>query len=76
MAASVRGSRRRALALLRAEQTPGAVEPPEPTELSSEERDRLRDEFLASPEGREFAPGGDEAWGVACDRLLRRLRWP
>ena len=52
----------RALALLRADQTPGAVEPPEPTELSSEERDRLRDEFLSSPEGREFAPDGDEAW--------------
>ena len=41
---------------------PGAVEPPEPTELSVEERDRLRDEFLSSPEGREFAPDGDEAW--------------
>ncbi len=52
----------RALALLRADQTPGAVEPPEPPELSSEERDRIRDEFLASPEGREFAPDGDEAW--------------
>jgi len=52
----------RALALLRADQTPGAVEPPEPAELSSGERDRLRDEFLASPEGREFAPDGDEAW--------------
>jgi hypothetical protein len=52
----------RALTLLRADQTPGAVEPPEPAELSSEERDRLRDEFLASPEGREFAPDGDEAW--------------
>ena len=52
----------RALALLRADQTPGVVEPPEPAELSSEERDRLRDEFLASPEGREFAPDGDEAW--------------
>lgn len=52
----------RALALLRADQTPDAVEPPEPTELSSEERDRLRDEYLSSPEGREFAPDGDEAW--------------
>jgi hypothetical protein len=52
----------RALALLRVDQTPHAVEPPEPTELSSEERDRLRDEFLSSPEGREFAPDGDEAW--------------
>lgn len=52
----------RALALLRADQTPGAVEPPEPTELSVEERDRLRDEFLASPEGRAFAADGDEAW--------------
>jgi hypothetical protein len=52
----------RALALLRADLTPGAVQPPDPTELSAEERDRLRDEFLASPEGREFTPDGDEAW--------------
>jgi hypothetical protein len=52
----------RALALLRADQTPGVVEPPEPTGLSVEERDRLRDEFLASPEGSGFAPDGDEAW--------------
>jgi hypothetical protein len=52
----------RALALLRADQTPGTVEPPQPTELSNEDRDRLRDEFLSSPEGREFAPDGDEAW--------------
>jgi Plasmid pRiA4b ORF-3-like protein len=52
----------RALALLRADQTLGAVVPPEPAELSSGERDRLRHEFLASPEGREFAPDGEEAW--------------
>jgi hypothetical protein len=52
----------RALALLRADQTPGVVEPREPAELSSEDRDRLRQEFLSSPEGREFAPDGDEAW--------------
>jgi hypothetical protein len=52
----------RALALLRADLTPAAVEPPDPTELSAEERDRLRDEFLASPEGREFTPDSDEAW--------------
>lgn len=52
----------RALALLRVEQTPGVVEPPEPTELSGEERDRLREEFLSSPEGREFASDGEEAW--------------
>jgi hypothetical protein len=52
----------RALALLRAEHASGVVEPPEPTELSSEERDRLRDEFFASPEAREFSPDGDEAW--------------
>jgi hypothetical protein len=49
----------RALALLRADQTPGTVEP---SELSVEDGDRLRDEFLAAPEGREFAPDGDEAW--------------
>lgn len=52
----------RALALLRADQTPAAVDPPDRTELAAEERDRLRDEFLASPEGREFAPDSDEAW--------------
>jgi hypothetical protein len=52
----------RALALLRSDRTPGAVDRPEPTELSAEERDRLRDEFLASPEARKFAPDGDEAW--------------
>lgn len=52
----------RALALQRADLTPGAVEPPEPTELPVEERDRLRDEFLASPEGCESAPVGDEVW--------------
>ncbi|HUO74578.1 MAG TPA: plasmid pRiA4b ORF-3 family protein [Solirubrobacteraceae bacterium] len=52
----------RALALLRVDQTLGVVEPPELAELSSEERDRLRDEFLSSPEGRGFAPDGDEAW--------------
>ncbi len=55
----------RALALLRADQTPGVVEPPEPAELSVEERDRLRDEFLASREGSEFASDGDEAWVVS-----------
>lgn len=52
----------RALALLRAAQTPDAVEPPERVELSPQQRDSLRDEFLSSPEGREFAPDGDEAW--------------
>ena len=55
----------RALALLRVDQTPGVVEPPVPSELSVAERDRLRDEFLASPEGREFAPDGDAAWVVS-----------
>ena len=52
----------RALALLRADQAAGVVEPAETGELSVEERDTLRDEFLASPEGRAFAPDGDEAW--------------
>ncbi len=55
----------RALALLRSDQTPGAVEPPQPTELSVQERDTLRDEFLASPEGSEFARDRDEAWVVS-----------
>jgi hypothetical protein len=52
----------RALALLRADQTPGAVQPPEPSELPAAERNRLRDEFLTSFEGRGFAPEGEEAW--------------
>ncbi len=55
----------RALALLRADQTPGEVDPPEPTEFSGEERDRLRDQFLSSPEGREFARDGQEAWAAS-----------
>ncbi|MHB8659675.1 MAG: hypothetical protein ACYC91_17355 [Solirubrobacteraceae bacterium] len=67
----------RALALLRADQTPGAVEPPNPPELSVEEHDRLRDEFLASPEGCEFAPDGNEAWvaSLAIDFCVGQLRY-
>jgi len=50
------------------------VEPPEAAELSSGERDRLRDEFLASPEGQEVAPDGDEAWvaSLAIDFCVPR----
>lgn len=52
----------RAVALLRADQTPGAVRPEERPEMPEAERDALRDEFLASAEGDGFAPDGDEAW--------------
>jgi hypothetical protein len=52
----------RALALLRADQTPGVVTPEDRPELPQAQREGLRDEFLASAEGAGFAPDGDEAW--------------
>ncbi len=52
----------RALALLRADQTPASVVPDQRPQMAQAERDALRDEFLASPEGAGFAPDGDEAW--------------
>lgn len=73
----------RALALCRADGTPGPlVDPPAKPEIAQEERDRLRDEFLAAPEGRAFAPDGDEAYAasLAIDFCAdhvdgRPLRW-
>jgi hypothetical protein len=55
----------RALAVLRCDQTPGIVPAEDPTEMPEAERDALRAEFLASPEGAGFAADGDEAWAAA-----------
>lgn len=72
----------RALAMLRADEAPGGARPTEREEMPAEDRDALRDEFLASPEGREFAPDGDEAFvaSLAIDFCAdyvdgRPLRW-
>ncbi len=55
-------ARLRALAMLRVGEASNVKPVPERAELPYEERDRLRDEFLAAPEGRDFAPDGDEAY--------------
>jgi hypothetical protein len=72
----------RALAMLRADEAPGGAMAAERDEMPSEDRDALRDEFLASPEGRSFAPDGDEAFVVSlaidfCADYVdgRPLRW-
>ena len=71
-----------ALALLRADETPGGAMAAQREEMLAEDRDALRDEFLASPEGRAFAPDGDEAFVVSlaidfCADYVdgRPLRW-
>ena len=75
-------ARLRALALVRADEAPKYVPVPERDEMPHEERDRLRDEFLASPEGSDFAPDSDEAWAASlaidfCADYVdgRPLRW-
>ena len=76
-------ARLRALALIRADGAPNYVPVPEErNEMPHEERDRLRDEFLASLEGKEFAPDSNEAWAVSlaidfCPDYVdgRPLRW-
>jgi len=75
-------ARLRALAMLRADEAPGGARTAEREELPAKERDALRDEFLASPEGRTFAPDGDEAFaaslaiGFCADYVDGRpLRW-
>jgi hypothetical protein len=72
----------RALAMLRADEAPGGAVATQREELPAEERDALRDAFLASPEGRPFAPDGDEAFVVSlaidfCADYVdgRPLRW-
>lgn len=72
----------RALAVQRSDETPGYVAAGEHEEVPREERDRLRDEFLGSPEGRGFAPDGEETYVVSlaidfCADYVdgRPLRW-
>ena len=75
-------ARLRALAMLRAGEVSHFVPVPERDEMPHDERDRLRDEFLSSPEGKDFASDGDEAWAVSlaidfCADYVdgRPLRW-
>ncbi len=72
----------RALALMRADETPQLVVANDRPEMSRADRDRLRDEFLGSPEGQAFAPDSDEAYAVSlaidfCADYVdgRPLRW-
>jgi hypothetical protein len=73
----------RALAMLRADEVPGVPTPrPGRGEMPVAERDALRDEFLSSPEGAEFAADGDEAFTASlvidfCADYVdgRPLRW-
>lgn len=72
----------RALAMLRADEAPGGAALKEREEMPAAERDALRDEFLASPEGCGFAADGDEAFAIslAIDFCVdyvdgRPLRW-
>ena len=72
----------RALAIQRADETPGYVVAGEHEEVSPEERDRLRDEFLGSPEGSGFALDGAQTYAVSlaidfCADYVdgRPLRW-
>lgn len=76
-------ARLRALALIRADEAPNYVPVSEQRdEMPHDERDRIRDEFLASPEGRQFQPDSNEAWAVSlaidfCADYVdgRPLRW-
>jgi hypothetical protein len=75
-------ARLRALAMLRVDEVSHFEPARERDEMPSEERDALRDEFLASPEGKEFAPDSDEAYtaSLAIDFCAdyvdgRPLRW-
>ncbi len=72
----------RALARLRADELPFGTVDVEPPEVDVDERDRLLAEFLGSPEGGGFEPGGDEALAVSmaidfCADYVdgRPLRW-
>jgi hypothetical protein len=75
-------ARLRALAMLRVDEVSHVVAVPERDEMPHEERDRLRDEFLSSPEGKDFASDSDEAWAASlaidfCADYVdgRPLRW-
>jgi hypothetical protein len=72
----------RAMALLRVDEAPTYVPVPDVSEMAHQERDRLLDEFLTSPEGEEFAPDRDEAYAASlainfCADYVdgRPLRW-
>ena len=72
----------RALAMLRVDEVSHVLAVPERDEMPREERDRLRDEFLSSPEGKDFASNSDEAWAASpaidfCADYVdgRPLRW-
>jgi hypothetical protein len=72
----------RAFAMLRVDEAPGGAMASQREEMPAEDRDALRDEFLASPEGRAFASDGDEAFVVSlaidfCADYVdgRPLRW-
>jgi hypothetical protein len=75
-------ARLRALAMLRVDEVSNVKPVPERDEYPYDERDRLRDEFLAAPEGKDFAPDGDEAYTASlainfCADYVdgRPLRW-
>ncbi|HYU60170.1 MAG TPA: hypothetical protein VEK39_05370 [Solirubrobacterales bacterium] len=75
-------ARLRALALLRAADLPDGDVDVDIPEISAEERDRLFESFLASPEAGGMEPGADEADVVSlaidfcCDYVDgRALRW-
>ena len=72
----------RALAVMRADEAPAYVAISGRPEIPSKKRDRLRDQFLCSPEGKGFAPDGEEAYAVSlaidfCADYVdgRPLRW-
>jgi hypothetical protein len=72
----------RAIALLRAYEAPANGQPKPHEEIAQAQRDALYEEFLSSPEGREFKPDGDPAYAVSlaidccCDYVDGRpLRW-
>lgn len=58
-------ARHRAIALLRAHEAPGYQVAPDRLEVPQAERDLLRDELLASPEGAKFDAESDEAYAVS-----------
>jgi hypothetical protein len=75
-------ARLRALALLRADELPRGEVDLDVSEVSAEERDRLFEGFLASPEAEGMQPGSDEADVVSlaidfCSDHVdgRPLRW-
>jgi hypothetical protein len=72
----------RAMALLGVRGAPDFVAAPEQPEMATDERERLLDEFLSSPAGRQFGPDSDEAYAASlainfCADYVdgRPLRW-